>query len=160
MIEALPSDLFARRLRQERERHGLSQAELARRIATRLQTNVDPSAVTRIEQQTRAVRLDEAVSAADSLGVPLTSLLSENPIERNEDELAKLATELTLALDQWHRSREQVVHLTQLIQDLTIERVEVDAHDQQTQADPEQIKPPLSDPPAADPSAPGSRQLL
>src|ERR1041385_8510014 len=58
-MNPLPGGLFARRLRQERERLGISQAELARRMAALLGTNVDSTAITRIEQQTRAVRLDE-----------------------------------------------------------------------------------------------------
>jgi transcriptional regulator with XRE-family HTH domain len=76
-----PAEVGARmkRLRQERDRLSISQAELARRIAEVLGQNVDPSAVTRIEQQTRAVRLDEAVAAAEALEVPITLLVSDDP---------------------------------------------------------------------------------
>src|SRR5262245_5874855 len=102
-MNPLPGDLFARRLRQERERLGISQAELARRMAVLLGTNVDSTAITRIEQQTRAVRLDEAVAAAEALGVPLITLVSDNYARENEAEIQSLLAELALAEQEWER---------------------------------------------------------
>ena len=119
MMNPLPGDRFARRLRQERERLNISQAELARRIAEILGTNVDPSAVTRIEQQTRAVRLDEAVAAAEALDVPLMLLISEDPTIENEARLRQYLAELTLAQRSWEKDRIEVQRLTRAIQVLT-----------------------------------------
>ena len=117
-MKPLPGDLFARRLRQERERLGISQAELARRMAQLLGQNVESTAITRIEQQTRAVRLDEAVSAANALGVPLLVLLSDE----NEAEIQNLLAELALAEQKWETQRHEVDRLTRTIQKLSAER--------------------------------------
>lgn len=118
-MNPLPSDLFARRLRQERERLSFSQAELARRIAEILGTNVDPSAVTRIEQQTRAVRLDEAVAAAQALEVPLPLLLSEDPDSEHEAQLQQYLIDLAQARRNWDKDRLEVQRLTKAVQVLT-----------------------------------------
>ncbi|MEU7317904.1 helix-turn-helix transcriptional regulator [Streptomyces sp. NPDC007083] len=118
-MNPLPVDLFARRLRQEREHQGISQAELARRIADILGTNVDPSAVTRIEQQMRAVRLDEAVAAAQALGVPLVFLLNDDPTAEEEAELQRYLAEYALAQRQWEKSRREMLRLTRIIQTIT-----------------------------------------
>ncbi|MGI8306941.1 helix-turn-helix domain-containing protein [Saccharopolyspora hattusasensis] len=118
-MNPLPGDLFARRLRQERERLNISQAELARRIAVILGTNVDPSAVTRIEQQTRAVRLDEAVAAAEALDIPLPLLLSDDPAAENEARLQQYLAELALAQREWEKHRLEVQRLSRVIQTLT-----------------------------------------
>ncbi|WP_405776261.1 helix-turn-helix domain-containing protein [Streptomyces sp. NBC_01538] len=121
-MNPLPGDLFARRLRQERERLGISQAELARRMAALLGTNVDSTAITRIEQQTRAVRLDEAVTAAEALGVPLITLVSDNYARKNEAEIQNQLAELALAEQEWERLRQQIHRITQTIQQLSAER--------------------------------------
>ncbi|MEU6263740.1 helix-turn-helix domain-containing protein [Saccharopolyspora shandongensis] len=118
-MNPLPGDLFARRLRQERERLSISQAELARRIAKILGINVDPSAVTRIEQQTRAVRLDEAVAAAEALDLPLTLLLSDDPAAESEARLQQYIAELALAQREWEKNRLEVQRLFRAIQALT-----------------------------------------
>ncbi|MER6520113.1 helix-turn-helix transcriptional regulator [Streptomyces sp. NPDC001553] len=121
-MNPLPGDLFARRLRQERERLGISQAELARRMAALLGANVDSTAITRIEQQTRAVRLDEAVTAAEALGVPLITLVSDNYARENEAEIQKKLAELALAEQEWERLRQTIHRLTQTVQQLSAER--------------------------------------
>lgn len=118
-MNPLPGDLFARRLRIERECLNISQAELARRVAEILGTNVDPSAITRIEQQTRAVRLDEAVAAAQALDMPLALLLSEDPDAENEARLQQYRAELALAQHEWEKNRLEVQRLSQAIQVLT-----------------------------------------
>ncbi|MFJ5108145.1 MULTISPECIES: helix-turn-helix domain-containing protein [unclassified Glutamicibacter] len=89
MPEAIKVE-FARRLRQERVAAGMSQTELARRISECLGTAVDGSAITRIESQGRSVKLEEAVAAAQALGVPLAVLVSgESPAEARVDELRR-----------------------------------------------------------------------
>ncbi|WP_338675867.1 helix-turn-helix transcriptional regulator [Streptomyces sp. SCSIO 30461] len=127
-MNPLPGDLFARRLRQERERLGISQAELARRMAALLGTNVDSTAITRIEQQTRAVRLDEAVTAAEALGVPLITLVSDNYARENEAEIQNQLAELALAEQEWERLRQKVHRITQTIQQLSAEREAFRSH--------------------------------
>ncbi|UJW28872.1 helix-turn-helix domain-containing protein [Saccharothrix sp. AJ9571] len=111
-LDPLPGDTFARRVRQERERQNISQAELARRMARLLDTNVDSSAVTRIEQQTRTVRLDEAVAVAKALGVPLMFLLSDDPASENDADLEHYRAELALAQSEWERTRLEIQRLS------------------------------------------------
>lgn len=117
----LPSDTFARRLRQERERRGITQAQLADRIAELLGIHLDPTAVTRIEKQERAVRLDEAVAAAKALGLPLAALLEEDMVQRNGQEIQQRLIELTEAQQVWERQRQEIQRLTVLIQTLSAE---------------------------------------
>ena len=118
-MNALPSDIFARRLRAERERQGMSQVELARRMATILGANVDPTAITRIEQQTRAVRLDEAVAMARILDVPLASLVVDNDAEQTEALLQRYLADLAAAHHQWEQTRQEIGRLTGIVQSLT-----------------------------------------
>ncbi|MEW1548331.1 helix-turn-helix domain-containing protein [Streptomyces tsukubensis] len=127
-MNPLPGDLFARRLRQERERLGISQAELARRMAALLGTNLDSTAITRIEQQTRAVRLDEAVTAAKALGVPLVTLVSDSYARENEAEIQNQLAELALAEQEWERQRQKIHRITQTIQQLSAERESFCSH--------------------------------
>lgn len=79
-LSPLPSDIFAKRLRAERTRQGLSQAELARRVARLLDQHVETTMITRIEQQTRAVRLDEFVALATALNVEASALIMQAPV--------------------------------------------------------------------------------
>ena len=94
---------------------GMSQAELARRIAEILGTNIDPSAVTRIEQQLRAVRLDEAVAAARVLDVPLQLLVSDDPAIEAEAQLQSYLVDLTIAQREWEAKRLEVQRLTEIV---------------------------------------------
>lgn len=80
-----PKAMFARRLREQRRAACLSQTELARLMSERLGTSVDGTAITRIEKKDRTVRLEEAVAAAQALGVPLAALVSDE-----EPEVARL----------------------------------------------------------------------
>ncbi|MBT8163357.1 helix-turn-helix domain-containing protein [Arthrobacter sp. GN70] len=122
MPTPLPSDIFARRLRTERERRKISQAELARRMAQVLDSNVDPSAVTRIEQQTRAVRLDEAVAVAAVLDVPIAALLADPDADRNEALKQQYLAELAAAYRRWEETRQEIGRLTGLIQSLSMDQ--------------------------------------
>ncbi|NEA20719.1 helix-turn-helix domain-containing protein [Streptomyces halstedii] len=138
-MNPLPGDIFARRLRQERERLGISQAELARRMAVLLGTNLDSTAITRIEQQTRAVRLDEAVTAAKALGVPLITLVSDSYARENEAEIQNQLAELALAEQQSERLRQKIDRITRTIQQLSAERESFRSHamDSDYELDPE-----------------------
>ncbi|PUB32476.1 helix-turn-helix protein [Promicromonospora sp. AC04] len=127
-MNSLPGDLFARALRQTRLRLGISQAELARRMGERLGMNVDNSAITRIEQQTRAVRLDEAVAAAAALGVPLIALVSEDATQENASALRERIAELAAAEQRWDQQGQDVVRLSREVQLLTAEQMQLDDH--------------------------------
>ncbi|WP_272948536.1 helix-turn-helix domain-containing protein [Kribbella albertanoniae] len=118
-MPALPSDTFARRLRMERERQGLSQAELARRVTEVLGVNVDKSAVARIEQQTRAIRLDEAAAMAEVLGLPIAALLSDRSAGENEALKQQYLADRVAAQRQWEQIRQEIDRLTGLIQSLS-----------------------------------------
>lgn len=124
-MNPLPGDLFSRRLRQERERAGISQAELARRIAEILESNIDPSAVTRIEQQVRAVRLDEAVAAAKALSVPLVTLLTDDAEVANEEAIQAHLTELAIQHRKWEKTRQEIIRITRIIHELTGEHAQL-----------------------------------
>ncbi|MFD9867481.1 helix-turn-helix domain-containing protein [Streptomyces niveus] len=127
-MNPLPGDIFARRLRQERDRLGISQAELARRMAALLGANVDSTRLTRIEQQTRAVRLDEAVTAAEALGVPLITLVSDNYARENEAQIQNQLAELALAEQEWEKLRQRIHRITRTIQQLSAEREAFRSH--------------------------------
>lgn len=131
-MNPLPCDTFARRLRQERERLRISQAELANRIAAILGQNVDATAITRIEQQTRAVRLDEAVAVAEALDVPLQVLISEEPARDTERQIQQHLAELALAQKAWEESRVTIERINATLARLTIDQGKVRAHAEAT----------------------------
>lgn len=95
------TETFARRLTEERQRAGLSQAALAARISDRIGRGIDPSAVARAEKHERAIRLDEAIAIADVLQVPLTSMLRDR--DAIDDEIGELRRDLSLY--QWNVSQ-------------------------------------------------------
>lgn len=117
-----PSDTFARRLRSERERLGVTQTALARRIARILNQNVDPSVVNRIEQGTRAVRLDEAVAVAEALDVSLTALVYSDPGEAFDDRIVQAADQLAEAERDFATSRARVAQLRFVLEHLEEDR--------------------------------------
>lgn len=138
-MDPLPGDVFARLLRRERERVRMSQAELARRIAQHLGVALDPTAITRIEQQTRAVRLDEAVAAAEVLQVPLIVLLSAEALQVNEAEIERHLMELAVAEREWEQARQKVARITRVVQQLSAEEKALHEHTRRTsmnQTDP------------------------
>ncbi|MFT0848882.1 helix-turn-helix transcriptional regulator [Actinomycetaceae bacterium L2_0104] len=116
------SYIFARRLRSERKRAGLNQTDLARRMAGILDQNVDPSAINRIELGTRAVRLEEAVAAAEALDVSLTALVYGASTEELDDRIAEAVDQLSGAHRDLVDSRARVTRLRSLIQHLEEER--------------------------------------
>lgn len=128
-MTALPSDTFARRLRAERERQRISQAELARGIAEILGTNIDQSAVTRIEQQTRAVRLDEAMAMASVLNVPITMLLMDLDADEKEELRQEYLAQLVTKQREWELMRQEIGRLTGLIQSLSMTHTHFHGHE-------------------------------
>ena len=117
-----PADVFARHLRSERERLGVTQTDLARHIARILDQNLDPSAINRIEQGTRAVRLDEAVAAAEALDVSLLVLAYPQPTDGIDDRIAQAFDQLAEAQRDFVDSRDRVTQLTSLLRNLEKER--------------------------------------
>jgi transcriptional regulator with XRE-family HTH domain len=121
-LDALPTDLFAKNLRRAREAQGVSQSELALRMEPYLGSSIGHTAILRIEQRTRAVRLDEAVAAAKALDLPLAALISEDPVRQNEEKIQEYLAELAIAERQWEQTRYEVERLTRTIQQLSAER--------------------------------------
>ncbi|QNE18081.1 helix-turn-helix transcriptional regulator [Kribbella qitaiheensis] len=118
-MTTLPSDTFARRAREERERQRMSQEKLAKGMSEELGITIYQTAVTRIEQQTRAIQLDEAVAIATVLNVPLAALLSEQSVEENDALKQQYLAELAAELHQWEQSRQTIGRLTRLVQSLS-----------------------------------------
>ncbi|GAA4285181.1 hypothetical protein GCM10022261_27120 [Brevibacterium daeguense] len=96
-MDALPSDLFAKRLRFERERAGIDARELSSRITARLGGPSDPGLVSRIEDRTLTPRLDEAATAAEELGISLAVMIAAAPDEAIDREFAALSAERLVA---------------------------------------------------------------
>lgn len=77
---ATPEDVFGRQLRRLREEHGLTQADLAK-LSRGRGVDLHPSAIAKIEArdaaQPRAIRLNEAVALAATLGRSVEDLTLE-----------------------------------------------------------------------------------
>lgn len=89
------SEVFAGRLKEERQNAGMSQAELAERTSAILDVNLDASAISRIENPNsgRMIKLDEAAAAAEVLGIALSALVSNGG--RVEARIAELHHKLS-----------------------------------------------------------------
>lgn len=136
------SETFIRQLRIAREKAGLSQTGLARRMSERLPKSIDGTAITRMESGGRTVRLVDAIAAADALGVPLASLINE-PVGALESRMAELRYELSdaekavaSAANELERRQivandlqEELDDLQRQIDDLDREEIERDAED-------------------------------
>lgn len=123
----LPGDTFAVRLRQERERQGVSQTELARRISERLDHKIEPSAISRIEQSMRAVRLDEAVAAAEVLRVSLVDLTYKDTQGHYDKHIRQALEQLATAEHQWEIYRTEVTRLRRVVHHLVEEQKKLTA---------------------------------
>lgn len=118
MNDPLPSDVFTQRIRAERERQKMSQAQLVRRMAEEHEAVLDPSAITRIEQGTRAVRLDEAVAIADVLGLPLQAMIEADDPDEAQRQLRAREAELAILQKEWSRIGVEIDELTREIRTL------------------------------------------
>jgi transcriptional regulator with XRE-family HTH domain len=74
---------FRKRLKDERDRRGWSQEELAKRLGER-GVAVHASTIAKIETDARAVRLDEAAAIADLFGLSLDTLLGRKAVEDDQ----------------------------------------------------------------------------
>lgn len=108
--------VFARRMRDERSRSGMSQSVLAERMSALLGYGVDSSSVTRIEQGKRGLRLDEAVAIAQVLGVTMAVLLRDR--RSIDDEIDQLRQELSLAEWREARARDELRECQEAVQGL------------------------------------------
>lgn len=124
-----PESVFIQRLREERARLGLSQAEFADRLSARIGAPVYPSAITRIEKGERAVKLDEAVAIADVLGLPITALI--DGVHRIDEQIAALRrrraeqeSRCKAALVEYEQGQSAIGDIEQQIADLEASRSE------------------------------------
>lgn len=117
-------DLFRRRMREVREQAGMSQVELARRMAAQMGSRVDPPTITRMENGERAVRIQEAVAAAAALEVPLDELLrlggtnAEARIATVRFSLERAENELAVMEGEVERKREYLSALQEELDEL------------------------------------------
>lgn len=124
--------LFATRMKEARNAQGLSQAALAKKLneiglmigdlaILRIEKKVDQTAVSRVEQATRTVRLSEAVAIAYVLGIDLSdltrssSLPLQEQIARAEKTYADAETNIGVAHVELERARERLNHLRALV---------------------------------------------
>jgi len=82
MKTEMPSEVFQRRMREERERRGISQRDMVQRLADLGHPMAQP-AITRIESGKRKVSLDEAVLIAVALDMAPEQLYAPGPTWRD-----------------------------------------------------------------------------
>lgn len=70
------STRFAEAMRNERVNKGWSQRKLAEELETASGLKLDPSAMTRMENGQREMKLNEAVAIARVLGIPMATVLT------------------------------------------------------------------------------------
>lgn len=120
-----PDQTFARRLREERNRAGISQAELGGRLTTMIGRTIDPSAIARAEKCVRAVRLDEAVAIADLLGVPLTAMLRD--CREAETRILQLRQDLRQAQEHANDAQDELRQALARVTSIQLELAEAEA---------------------------------
>ncbi|UYB35487.1 helix-turn-helix transcriptional regulator [Arthrobacter koreensis] len=94
--------VFGANMRRLREARGWKQSELARRMQSHGWPKYSQVAVSRTEEGTRAVRLDEAIALGELLGAGLLKLVTPPDEGRVVDELA-------FSLERVERTQSQVV---------------------------------------------------
>jgi transcriptional regulator with XRE-family HTH domain len=106
---------FRERVKQERARHGWSQADLSKRLQAKGLQHMLPSTVAKIENGDRAVRIDEANALADLLAVSVDELLGRNLPERD------LTSTLQELMETARQAHSQVDALEASLRALTVE---------------------------------------
>jgi transcriptional regulator with XRE-family HTH domain len=96
-----PEQIFARRMRELREKLGISQALVATKLRLVEGLKLDPTAITRMEKGTRAIRLDEAVAIARALDLTVDEML--RPVLPPDEQLAQ--AEKALEPARWRAAR-------------------------------------------------------
>ncbi|OFL67445.1 MULTISPECIES: helix-turn-helix transcriptional regulator [unclassified Brevibacterium] len=90
-----PEELFARRLRDQRRAAGMTQAGLARLLSRLQGSELNTTAITKMESGDRAIRLNEAVYIAHILDLPL------EPMVAPEDQATLRRIELEREIEQY-----------------------------------------------------------
>lgn len=126
-MQNTPGARFARRLREERERVGLSQTGLAEQLSERLGDAIYHSAVARMESGQRSVKIDEAVAVADVLRLPLATLLEDvdtvgNRLDELRDEVIQAREAVVGYEEQLRLARGSVVAIERAIAELEASR--------------------------------------
>jgi transcriptional regulator with XRE-family HTH domain len=94
-----PEDQFRLRMRDARERAGMTQAQLTAQLAQG-GIDIDPSGVARIERGERSPRLNEASAIAAILGIPVVRPPGDSsPRPRTQGEITLEVRGLNLELD-------------------------------------------------------------
>lgn len=128
-MNTTPESVFVQRLREERSRLGLSQAEFADRLSARMGAPVYPSTITRIEKGERGVKLDEAVAMADVLGLPIAALI--DGVHRVDEQIAALQrrraeqeSRSKAAFVEYEQAQSAIADIDQQIADLEASRAQ------------------------------------
>src|SRR6516164_6885913 len=82
--DEMAAKLFGDRIRDERNRHKWSQAELAERLSKRVK-GIYPTTIHKIESGDRAIRFDELAAVADVFGVSVDALLGRRARTASND---------------------------------------------------------------------------
>lgn len=96
-------------MKAERVHAGMTQAELAKRIADEFEIKLDTSGITRIEAGDREPRLSEALAIAEILGLELAPSPAESDLEPY----------LRTVSDQLYESRERLLMLLDTVDEMT-----------------------------------------
>jgi 8-oxo-dGTP diphosphatase len=95
-----PEQVFAGRLREAREAHQMTQAELSRQLDAKHGVKIDPTSIARMENGKRMIRFNEAVAIADILDMRVTDLIQpENVTTMDPEELRAEVTRVQAELD-------------------------------------------------------------
>lgn len=121
------AESFARRLREEREKVGISQTALAHRLSERLGVTIYSTAVTKMENGSRAIKIEEAVAVAEIFDVSLISLVTERDpvdarLEELRRELGRQQARLDEAQNEYQQAMVAMAHIEQEIEHLEASR--------------------------------------
>jgi 8-oxo-dGTP diphosphatase len=95
-----PEQAFAARLREAREAHQMTQAELSRQLEAVHDLKIDPTSIARMENGKRMIRFNEAVALADILDIRVYDLIRpESFMTTDQEGLREEAVRVQAQLD-------------------------------------------------------------